>query len=269
VWRAARAHRPLLHAPQRIPELTSDEIVVRGERPGDRASTLALLADGELEVVGRLTDATNATFLCQLSAGDLGMLAVYKPRRGERPLDDFPLGTLGFRERAAFLVSEATGWGICPLTILRDGPLGRGVIQEWIDVDPEVDVLELVMTSDPRLRRVCLFDAITNNADRKGTHLLPVAGGHIYGVDHGICFSTDPKLRTVIWAWRGTQIAADEMSGAARVRGELDGSLGAALAELLSRREVEETKRRADVLLETCTFPQPDPFRPSVPWPPF
>lgn len=222
-----------------------------------------------MEVVGRLTDATNATFLCQMTDGDIGMLAVYKPKRGERPLDDFPIGTLGNRERAAFLVSDATGWDIVPLTLLRDGPIGPGMVQEWIETDDTVDVLELVMTGDPRLRNVCLLDAINNNADRKGTHLLPVESGHIYGVDHGICFSRDPKLRTVLWAWRGTRISPDEMAVVARIRAALDEELGDQLRELLSEREIDATVRRTQALIDSCSFPEPDPTRPAVPWPPF
>jgi hypothetical protein len=197
------------------------------------------------------------------------MLAVYKPRRGERPLDDFPIGTLGNRERAAFLVSDFSGWDVAPLTLLRDGPLGPGMLQQWIDIDETVDVLEMVMTSDRRLRRICLFDAITNNADRKGTHLLPVESGHVYGVDHGICFSRDAKLRTVLWAWRGTKIEPDEMAVVANVRTALDGELGAQLGELLSEREVQATIVRSQALIDSCVFPEPDPTRPAVPWPPF
>ena len=258
-----------MHTAQREVQLTDDPFEIRGEPPVGKAATLALLADGEMEVVGRLTDATNATFLCHVTQGDLGMVAVYKPRRGERPLDDFPLGTLGNRERAAYLVSEASGWDIVPTTLLRDGPLGPGMVQEWITIDESVDVLEMVMTGDRRLRVVCLLDAITNNADRKGTHLLPVESGHIYGVDHGICFSRDPKLRTVLWAWRGTEIAPDEMATVSHVRTALDGDLGAQLAELLSEREIRETVRRAQALIDSCKFPEPDPTRPAVPWPPF
>ncbi len=220
-------------------------------------------------MVGRLADATNATFLCQVNDGESGMLAVYKPRRGERPLDDFPIGTLGNRERAAFLVSEVTGWQIVPPTLLRDGPLGPGMLQAWVEIDDTVDVLEMVMTSDPRLRSVCLFDAIVNNADRKGTHLLPVESGHIFGVDHGICFSRDPKLRTVLWSWRGTRVGADEMARIVRVREALGSELGAGLADLLSDREIEATIGRAQSLIDSCVFPQPDPTRPAVPWPPF
>jgi uncharacterized repeat protein (TIGR03843 family) len=269
VRRAARANGPFLHAAQRVPELTEDPFEVRGEPPADRPATLALLADGEMDVVGRLTDATNATFLCRVSAGNLGMLAVYKPRRGERPLDDFPIGTLGNRERAAFLVSEASGWDIVPLTLLRDGPLGPGMVQQWIETDDSVDVLEMVMTGDPRLRTICLLDAINNNADRKGTHLLPVESGHIYGVDHGICFSREPKLRTVLWAWRGTKIAPEEMAVVGRVRAALDGDLGTQLGDLLSEREIDAARRRAQALIDSCVFPEPDPTRPAVPWPPF
>ena len=222
-----------------------------------------------MELVGRLTDATNATFLARVASGATEMLAVYKPRRGERPLDDFPIGTLGLRERAAYLVSEVSGWGVVPLTLLREGPLGPGMIQEWIETDDTVDVLEMVMTGDRRLRCVCLLDAITNNADRKGTHLLPVPSGHIYGVDHGICFSREPKLRTVLWAWRGTKIAPDEMKVVVSVRDALDEDLGAQLRELLSEREVQATIRRAQALIDSCSFPEPDPTRPAVPWPPF
>jgi uncharacterized repeat protein (TIGR03843 family) len=258
-----------LRAAQRVHALTEDPFEVRGEPPVDGAATLALLADGELEVVGRLTDATNATFICQVSSGWNGMLAVYKPRRGERPLDDFPIGTLGNRERAAYLVSDASGWDVVPPTILRDGPLGPGALQAWIEVDETVDVLEMVMTGDRRLRAVCLFDAITNNADRKGTHLLPIESGHVYGVDHGICFSRDPKLRTVLWAWRGTRIAPSEMAAVVRVRAALDADLGVQLREVLSEREIQATIKRAQALIDTCSFPEPDPTRPAVPWPPF
>ena len=140
--------------------------------------------------------------------------AVYKPTAGERPLDDFPDGTLARREVAAFLVSEASGWGIVPPTVLRDGPFGEGAVQLWIDVDAAVDVVAMVIGDDPRLRRIAAFDAAVNNTDRKGGHLLPIDGGaHIYGVDHGVTFSTYPKLRTVLWGWRGTPFEADERDG--------------------------------------------------------
>ena len=195
--------------------------------------------------------------------------AVYKPIRGERPLDDFPDGTLAHREVAAFAVSEVIGWGIVPETVLRDGPFGPGMVQRWVDVDRTVDVVGLIVEADPRLRRVAVFDAIVNNTDRKGGHLLPVPGGHIHGVDHGVCFSPVPKLRTVLWGWRGDRLGEAELAAVQRVRDALDGSLGADLARLLAPIEVAATIRRAERLLQTGRFPRPSPNWPAVPWPPF
>ncbi|HLQ49652.1 MAG TPA: SCO1664 family protein, partial [Candidatus Dormibacteraeota bacterium] len=143
--------------------------------------------------------------------------AVYKPTAGERALDDFPDATLSRREVAAFLVSEATGWGIVPPTVLRDGPFGEGALQLWIDIDESVDVVAMVVEDDPRLRRMAAFDAAINNTDRKGGHVLPIAGGHVYGVDHGVCFSSVPKLRTVLWGWRGQPFTEDELAGLRRI----------------------------------------------------
>jgi hypothetical protein len=201
--------------------------------------------------------------------GPAAIRAVYKPTRGERPLDDFPVGTLAARERAAFVLSEAAGFGIVPPTVLRDGPLGPGMVQAWAEPDPVVDVVGLVMESDPRLRRVAIFDAIANNADRKAGHLLPLPGGLIQGVDHGICFAVAPKLRTVLWAWRGQPLDAGELALVEQVGQVLDGSLGAALDELLSPAEVAATRRRTQVLARTGRFPLPDPNRPAIPWPPY
>jgi uncharacterized repeat protein (TIGR03843 family) len=189
--------------------------------------------------------------------------------RGERPLDDFPTRTLANREVAAYLLSEATGWGIVPPTVMRDGPLGPGMVQLWVEVDPDVDVLSLIVDDDPRLRRVCLFDVLANNADRKGGHLLPVAGGRIYGVDHGICFAVDPKLRTVLWGWRGQPLNNEEIAVVESVCSALNGDLGRSLAEFLSPDEVLATARRASRLGQQRRFPQPDPGRPALPWPVF
>ena len=197
------------------------------------------------------------------------LTCVYKPTRGERPLDDFPFGTLAQREMAAYLLSEESGWGIVPPTLLRDGPFGPGMVQAWVEADPDADVVELVVGADPHLRAVCLFDALANNADRKGSHLLPLADGAVMGVDHGICFAAEPKLRTVLWAWRGEPLSATEARVVGDLRLALGAGLGAALAELLSTEEVEATRRRADELLESGRFPLPDPLRPAVPWPPF
>lgn len=206
-----------------------------------------------------------------LEAGDL--LAVWKPTIGERPLFDFPLGTLTRREVAAYLVSEALGWGIVPPTLLRDGPHGEGMLQQWIDIDPEADVIDMVNTDDPRLRQIAVFDAVANNTDRKAGHLLPVPGRHLFAVDHGVTFSVVPKLRTVLWAWADEPFDDEERAGLRRVRNALDGAggarLGFALQELIAIPEIEATGARVDGLLATGRFPRPNPDWPAIPWPPY
>jgi uncharacterized repeat protein (TIGR03843 family) len=201
------------------------------------------------------------------------LLAVWKPTLGERPLFDFPLGTLTRREVAAYLVSEAFGWSIVPPTLLREGPYGEGMIQRWIDVDPEVDVVGLVIENDPRLRRIAVFDAAINNTDRKGGHVLPVAGGHLFAVDHGVTFSTVPKLRTLLWAWEGEPFDDEEMAGLRRVEAALEdasaGSLRGQLRTLLDVDEVAATRERVRSLLGAGRFPGPNPEWPAIPWPPF
>ena len=242
----------------------------------DRASTLLTLAEGDLEIVGRIVGSSNNAMLVTLTRTcpdpDPAVVldAIYKPTIGERPLDDFPDGTLTRREVAAWHVSEASGWGIVPPTILREGPFGEGMVQVFIEADPEVDVVAMVVEDDPRLRRMAVLDAVMNNTDRKGGHILPVDGGRlVHGVDHGVCFSPVPKLRTVLWGWRGTPLEADELAGLQRVRDELDGDLGARLRALLSRTEVQATLRRTDDLLRSGRFPYPSPDWPAIPWPPF
>lgn len=242
----------------------------------DHARTLALLADGEMEVVGRIVGSSNnalfvrVTWICPDPDPSQGMDAVYKPTVGERPLDDFPDGTLTRREVAAWHVSEATGWDIVPPTVLRDGPFGEGMVQAFVRADPDVDVVALVVEEDPRLRRMATFDAAINNTDRKGGHILPIeAGRHVHGVDHGVTFSVVPKLRTVLWAWRGQLLAPDELAGLERVRDALAGDLGRQLRDLLSVGEVRATTRRVDALLAEGRFPLPSPTWPAVPWPPF
>jgi uncharacterized repeat protein (TIGR03843 family) len=241
----------------------------------DPATTLAVLRDGDIEIVGRLMGSSNHAMLCRVRRPcpppeePVTVEAVYKPTAGERPLDDFPDETLSHREVAAYLVSEAIGWGIVPPTIRRDGPFGDGSLQLWIDIDPSVDIVAMVVEDDPRLRRIAVFDATVNNTDRKGGHLLPTSDGHIYGVDHGVTFSTVPKLRTVLWGWRGRPFAADELEGLARLADALRGDLARDLAGLLSRGEIAATRRRVDGLLETRRFPLPRPDWPAIPWPPF
>jgi len=256
--------------------------------PGHADEILGRLRDGELEVIGRLLGSSNNAMVVRVwparqapAAGaeprpieDGDLLAVWKPTIGERPLFDFPIGTLTRREVAAYLVSEAMGWAIVPPTVLRDGPYGEGMLQQWIDVDPGADVVTLVSDDDPRLRRVAVFDAIVNNTDRKAGHLLPIPGGHLHAVDHGVTFSIEPKLRTVLWAWEGEPFEADEVAALARVRDALGtsavpGPLAVGIGELLSIDEIGAARARATELLRTGRFPGPSPDWPAIPWPPY
>jgi hypothetical protein len=242
----------------------------------DRVTTLDALRDGELDIVGRIVASSNnamlvtVTRVCPDPEPALVIDAIYKPTLGERPLDDFPDRTLARREVAAWHVSEASGWGIVPPTILRDGPYGEGMVQAFVEADPAVDVVAMVVDDDPRLRRMAVLDAIINNTDRKGGHILPVDGGrHVYGVDHGVTFSPVPKLRTVLWGWRGEPLDDAEIDGLERVRAALDGELSETLGGLLSGVEVRATARRTDALLAAGRFPFPSPDWPAIPWPPF
>ena len=230
---------------------------------------LRLLRDGELAVEGRLYDASNATLYCLVTLDGVTAACVHKPIVGERPLWDFPDGTLAYREVAAYAVSEALGWEIVPPTVLRDGPFGPGMCQLWIDVDESVDLAALARSDHPQLRRMAVFDAVVNNADRKGGHLLPTVDGHIYGVDHGVCFSVDDKLRTLLWRWRGKRLTEEAVDALSAFRARLEGDIGGGLRELLAPDEVAATIVRVDRLLTTCRHPFPSDDWPAVPWPPF
>ena len=258
-------------------------------------SQLSDLLETPLVVTGRILPASNHTFLATL--GDAGVQCVYKPQSGERPLWDFTDGTLAAREYAAWVVSEHLGWDIVPPTVLREGPAGPGMVQLWVDtvegVDP-VDVVPagevapgflhvldavgvddepvaLVHEDSPTLRRMAVFDVVTNNTDRKGGHVLPVASGHRHGVDHGVCFHTDDKLRTVLWGWAGSPLTAEERAGVERVLADLAPGAGLreSLEDLLTVAEVDAIARRCERLLRSGTLPLPAPGWPSIPWPPF
>ncbi len=236
----------------------------------NEAASLELLATGELTVEGRLVDASNATLYCTITAAVGQAACVYKPVAGERPLWDFPDGTLAGRELAAYLVSRAAGWDVVPPTVYRDGPFGPGMCQLWIDADETLDLVELARSGeDPRLRQMAVFDAVINNADRKIGHLLPTAAGHLYGCDHGVCFGSEYKLRTVLWQWRGKKLTPAAL---AALRVSLDllttGQLAAELASWLTATEIAATRRRIELLLAHKVHPSPPNDWPAVPWPP-
>jgi hypothetical protein len=237
--------------------------LIEGRSP---AETLDLLRTADIDVVGRLVVSSNSALLCRIGGE---AICIYKPIAFERPLHDFPDGTLGHRETAAWVLSEALGLDIVPPTVLRDGPFGVGAVQLWVEPDEEADPIAMVEADDPRLRPIALFDAIANNADRKVGHLLPLEGGHVMGVDHGICFHVEPKLRTVLWAWRGERFRPAERRVLESVRDALDEQLGTDMATLLAADEVEAIADRVEGLLATGRFPQPDPDRPAIPWPPY
>jgi uncharacterized repeat protein (TIGR03843 family) len=230
---------------------------------------LALLRDGELSIEGRLVDASNATFYAAVTCEGRTAASVYKPIAGERPLWDFPDGTLAEREVAAYEVAAAMGWPIVPPTVLRDGPAGPGMLQLWIDADESVNIARFMRRRDvEQLRRIAVFDAVINNADRKGGHLLPMPDGHVYGVDHGVSFNVADKLRTVLWQWAGERLPAEICETLTRLRADLDAGLGERLGELLTRRELTRTRSRVDRLLRSGRHPEPVGDWPPVPWPP-
>ncbi len=230
---------------------------------------LRLLREGELSVEGRLVDASNATLYCLAELAGVRAAVVYKPVRGERPLWDFPDGTLAGREVAAYLVSRATGWDVVPPTVLRDGPFGPGMCQLWVDVDERVDLTSLARSDHPDLRRMAVLDAVINNADRKGGHLLPRPDGRVQGVDHGVCFCAEDKLRTLLWQWRGEPLTEEAVTALRGLRAGLADALGATLSTMLTRAEVRATAARVERLLSTGRHPHPSPDWPAIPWPPF
>ena len=227
------------------------------------------LAVGEMEILGLLPGASNATLLARCVADGDELLAVYKPRRGETPLWDFPEGTLHRREVAAYVTARALGWPNVPPTVLREGPAGAGSAQLFVEADPSAHYFTLEAGHAETFRRVALFDLVVNNADRKAGHCLLDDDGAIWVIDHGVCFSDEPKLRTVIWAFVGEPFPADAVDDLGRLRSELTdgGPVDRALGSLLAPEEVDATRRRVDELLDLGAFPEPGPGRP-YPWPP-
>jgi uncharacterized repeat protein (TIGR03843 family) len=227
----------------------------------------AVLARGELEVLGRMPWASNATLLAVAHIDGVEMQAIYKPRRGERPLWDFPSGTLCQREVATYELSDALGWGLVPPTVLRDGPVGVGMVQRFVDHDPEEHYFTLLPEHADVFRRFAVFDVLANNADRKGGHCLRRRSDDaILGIDHGLTFHPAWKLRTVIWDFAGERIEPVVADGVCRVA-RLDDGLRSCLETLLSPAEVDAVQARAGTLLTAGRFPDPDPGYHSVPWP--
>lgn len=227
------------------------------------------MATGDLEILGLLPRSSNYTFLARAGAGDDAVLVVYKPRRGEIPLWDFPEGTLCQREVAAYLVARSLGWPNVPPTILRDGPEGEGSVQRFVPFDPDAHYFTLEPERADDFRRVALFDVVVNNADRKGGHCLLGEDGTIWVIDHGVCFSEEPhKLRTVIWEHVGEPIDRPLLEDLGRFDRELaDGPTGGALAGLLAGGELAAMRARIGAVLAAGRFPEPGPGRP-YPWPP-
>ncbi|MGI8888903.1 MAG: SCO1664 family protein [Nocardioidaceae bacterium] len=259
------------------------------------AEVEAVLTDGSLELAGRLVSASNASFWGQVTLDGISVPCIYKPVQGERPLWDFPTGTLAGRELAARLVSEMGGWGLVPPTVLRDGRYGLGMCQRWIDIDTEhayVDVVSaafeqagwiavleaedhlsrpvlLVHRDTERLRDMAVFDAVINNADRKGGHVLVTADHMLWGCDHGVSFHEDNKLRTVLWGWADEPLRHSDLAQLERLSIALDGALGEALEPLLSEIEIETLGERVELLRAEDRMPIPDGSWPAIPWPAF
>lgn len=270
------------------PELTDDDVD-------------AVLAGGALTLVGRLAGASNASFFGQVELDAVALPCIYKPVAGERPLWDFADGTLAGRESAARLVSEAGGWHVVPPTVLRDGQFGPGMCQRWIDESAQqlalVDVVDaafdepgwmavleaedaggrpvlLVHADDERLRDLAVFDAVINNADRKGGHVLLAdgpageAGRRLWGCDHGVSFHVDPKLRTILWGWANEPLRPRDLESLIRLVGALDNGLEDQLASRLTGPELAALRARIDVLVGSAEMPVPDGSWPAIPWPP-
>lgn len=229
---------------------------------------IRLLQRGELRILGLLPRSSNYTFLAEVAADSDEALAVYKPRAGEAPLWDFPEGTLGLREVAAYRVAQELGWPRVPPTLYREGPEGPGSVQLFVEFDVHHHYFTLLEGREDVFRRVALFDAVVNNADRKGGHCLLAADGGVFVIDHGVCFSPMPKLRTVIWEFAGELIDEDLLADLHRVRAGLGagGELRAQLVPLLRSQEVEAIEHRLAALLDGRRFPEPGGERP-YPWP--
>jgi len=241
------------------------------ERPSRAARVIpTALAQGEIEILGLMPDSSNDTLLARCRTADQECFAIYKPARGEAPLWDFPEGTLHRREVAAFVVADALGWPNVPPTALREGPMGPGSLQLFVRFDAAQHYFTLAEEREDDFRKVALFDLVVNNADRKSGHCLLAEDATIWVIDHGVCFSDEPKLRTVIWDFVDEPIPEDLRNDLLGLRERLatPGELRSALEELLSPVEVESTADRLERLVAAGRFPAPEPGVRPIPWPP-
>ena len=228
-------------------------------------TSLETLSIGDIKVIGRLVDASNATLMGEVVSLNSNIKVIYKPIAGEKPLWDFQDGNLAFREYCAFLVSELASFNIVPATILRDGPFGLGMVQQWIEIDKTVDVVEFGQSEDRQLRKLALFDSIINNTDRKYGHLLIDTDKKLYGCDHGVSFHSQNKLRTVIWQFAGKKFTTEEMALLERTR-EVD--FNGVFKNYLTDIEISAFSDRIHTLIASGTFPLPSDEWPAIPWPP-
>ncbi|MGH3439677.1 MAG: SCO1664 family protein [Sciscionella sp.] len=253
------------------------------------------LRRGKIDVEGRLVDASNATLFCAISADGVDAHCVYKPISGERPLWDFPDGTLAGREVASYLLSEAAGLHLVPPTVMRPGPFGPGMVQLWVDTVPETGLVDVTAPDEvpegwrvvlhahdrlgepavlahadtPSIRQMAALDVVLNNTDRKGGHLLPGVDGGVYGVDHGICLHTEDKLRTVLWGFLGEPLNEETMAALRKLRAAVDGGLAEEISGHLTIAELAALLRRTDGLLAAGVYPEPSNTWRTIPWPPF
>jgi uncharacterized repeat protein (TIGR03843 family) len=261
----------------------------------DDAVVERVLTGGRVEVHGRLAAASNATFLATAELDGVTCACVYKPVRGERPLWDFPDGTLAAREVATYEVARLLGWRVLPPTVLGTGPFGAGMLQLWVDEDPDqalvdlthpdeipdgwlhvLDALDyrdrpvsLVHADDPRLRRLAVFDAVVNNADRKGGHVLVSGSGEVRGCDHGVTFAVEDKLRTVLWGWAGEPLDPSDVDGLMVLRTRLSGNDARVLEPLVTSAERSRLRWRVERLLRKGRHPLPRSDWHAIPWPAF
>ena len=233
------------------------------------AQVQKLLLEGEITSPELVPQGSNYTFLVTVTQGSQSIDAIYKPRRGERPLWDFPPGTLYLREYAAYLVSQGLSWEFIPCTVIRGGPYGFGSVQLFIDADPYSSYFTIREEAPKELERIALFDCISNNADRKASHCFRDTEGSIWSIDHGLTFHPDPKLRTVIWDFEDEPISAPLLEQMERFVESLRSGNGVTqqLQLLLDTEELSALTSRIRSLLRTGRFPPQDPYRRNVPWP--